>query len=825
MKKSTFLSGVILLAGMATVIAQTPTERQEIASRYDQVALAQLEAELATNFEENQQRAMVAAAANGWEIEIDLPNGGNALLVGLFPDGSPIYYTTDNREGGITTRTNLVHSGGASGLDLNGENMLGGIWDGGRVRSTHNLLNDRADQMDSPSSISNHSTHVAGTMIGNGDEFSGAVKGMAHVASLVAYDFNNDEPEMTSQAGEGLLVSNHSYGIPAGNSPIWYIGYYDSNARNIDRIIYNAPYYLPVCSAGNDRQSGGNTGDGGYDYLTDKSLAKNNIVVAAVNEVLNYTGPGSVIMSSFSSWGPPDDGRIKPDLSAKGVSMTSSNGPSNSSYTVMSGTSMATPNVSGSLMLLQQHYNDLNGEFMRASTLRALALMTADEAGTAPGPDYRFGWGLMNTARAADVITNNGDTSMIAEASIDANGAYTISFTADGTNDVFVAVAWTDPEGELLPAGNNDVATPSLINDLDAIITQEGTTNTFSPWILDGSNFTAAATTGVNNVDNIEIIQFTPPAAGEYALTVNHKGNFLIGNSQEFAVVMEGISNESFSVSTEDANIQACPAEMTVDFDIDVLYDEGVSETINFTVEDVPAGVNATLTPNSLTESGTVVLSIDDISSLALGSYTMKVIATGTSQTTNTLVTLEVVDTAAISQVELSSPPNNVINRPINLTFEWEEAIGVVENYVFELATDNAFSDIVASVTTEDNTTDVSGLEFETQYFWRVKGTSMCGDGDFSDVYIFTTEAELGFGENNIEGLQLYPNPTANVLTISAAVDLNSVEIYSVLGERVSGSAIKGNVTTLDISSLASGTYFVKITSQNTSAVKQIIKK
>ena len=94
--------------------------------------------------------------------------------------------------------------------------------------------------------------------------------------------------------------------------------------------------------------------------------------------------------------GPTDDGRIKPDISAKGgkhVFLYWSIKRFSSYARNFSGTSMSAPNVSGSLLLLQQHYNDLNGEYMLASTLRALALHTADEAGFAPGPDYRFGLG------------------------------------------------------------------------------------------------------------------------------------------------------------------------------------------------------------------------------------------------------------------------------------------------------------------------------------------------------------------------------------------------------------------------------------------------
>jgi hypothetical protein len=160
------------------------------------------------------------------------------------------------------------------GLDLNGENMIAGVWDGGRVRDTHNLLEDRTAQIDNPGSISNHATHVSGTMIGSASQVNGLAKGMAPMAELLTYDFGGDEPEMTNAAANGLLVSNHSYGIASSNVPLWYIGYYDSNARDIDRIVYNAPYYLPICSAGNDRQSGENPSDGGYDYLTDKSVAK-----------------------------------------------------------------------------------------------------------------------------------------------------------------------------------------------------------------------------------------------------------------------------------------------------------------------------------------------------------------------------------------------------------------------------------------------------------------------------------------------------------------------------------------------------------------------
>ena len=76
---------------------------------------------------------------------------------------------------------------------------------------------------------------------------------------------------------------------------------------------------------------------------------------------------------------------------------------------------MAAPSVTGSLALIQEHNEELNGVYLRSSTLKALTLHCADEAGSNDGPDYEFGWGLMNTQRMAEYITNNGSDVRILE--------------------------------------------------------------------------------------------------------------------------------------------------------------------------------------------------------------------------------------------------------------------------------------------------------------------------------------------------------------------------------------------------------------------------
>ena len=95
-------------------------------------------------------------------------------------------------------------------------------------------------------------------------------------------------------------------------------------------------------------------------------MSKNNLVVANANDVIYYSnGFVYTTINSSSSKGPSDDGRIKPDITGNGTGVYSTdsdpNDPSKTSlYRSATGTSMASPNIAGSLLLLQQYYNELN---------------------------------------------------------------------------------------------------------------------------------------------------------------------------------------------------------------------------------------------------------------------------------------------------------------------------------------------------------------------------------------------------------------------------------------------------------------------------------
>jgi len=261
-------------------------------------------------------------------------------------------------------------------------------------------------------------------------------------------------------------------------------------------------------------------------------------------------------MSSFSSWGPTDDGRIKPDLVADGVNVTSSIATGNSDYESESGTSMATPNTTGSLLLLQEYYSQLkSGSFMRSATLKGLAIHTAEEAGDAAGPDYRFGWGLLNVEKGAAVIkaaiiSKNADTSkhLLYENTLANGGTFSKTVVASGKGQLSATICWTDVSGAVTPTAKalNDT-TIKLVNDLDIRITKG--TSTYMPWILNPNNPSAAATKGDNIRDNVERVDIDSVVPGQtYTITVSHKGT-LSGGSQAYSLLVSGVGGTAYCTS------------------------------------------------------------------------------------------------------------------------------------------------------------------------------------------------------------------------------------------------------------------------------------
>jgi len=581
-------------------IAVQTFAQQPLVSDAKKAELSSFSSQLRSTFIVNKQQALSLAAQKGWPVTRRSRNGNHVFLQGVNSLGFPIYLTThNNTTAAATTGTNAVQPGGSLGLNLSGSgsNLVGklAIWDGGSVYTAHQEFAGKAITIKDGASVLDHTTHVAGTMIAKG--VYAPAKGMAfNASSLLSWDFDNDVAEM-SGAAAGLLLSNHSYGDVAGwdyNSDAsrweWYglpgdtvdytFGFYDTRAQSWDKIAYTAPYYLIVESAGNSRASNGpaigttyygyrsrtdqtivNKGarpttisdNSGYDIISTTGNAKNTLTVGAVNPLPSGpTNRSDVSIAYFSSWGPTDDGRIKPDIVGDGVNVTSVGIDNPTSYLTLSGTSMAAPNITGSLYLLQEYYSQKNsGSFMKSATLKGLVCHTAFDAGNV-GPDYIYGWGLLDMPRAAQAITDNGIKSMVKEYSLAQGQTQTFNVLASGADALIATIAWTDPQGTVLPDGTINSRTPKLINDLD-IKVSDGTT-TYNAWVLDPDHPSTAATTGNNIRDNVEQVYIANTIPGKaYAITVSHKGTLTSG-PQAYSLIVTGMGGTAYCSSAPLSN-------------------------------------------------------------------------------------------------------------------------------------------------------------------------------------------------------------------------------------------------------------------------------
>lgn len=625
---------ILLFSAFAGLQAfgQSVEQRKMITKDYDQKALKEMSQSLSEQYEKERQEAYDYAIRNNIPVIIDNANGSKSVLRRINKNAQLEYMTTFGKADGRTIQTDRLYPGGELGLALEGQGMIGGVWDAGKVRETHELLTGNVILKDAGNGPSpNHATHVTGIMVGKelpGSGNAGNSRGMAYKATAHAYDWNNDLSQMTSEAAQGLLVSNHSYGLDLGEvgNPLTVVGSYDQVSQATDNIAYNAKYYSIVTAAGNDRNLNYNPTEEGYNILGGwMATAKNTIVVAAVEEIFFgiYNGPSSVVMSNFSSWGPTNDNRVKPDISAQGVNVMSSIADSNTSYNSLQGTSMASPGVAGSLLLLQELSSDLNnGAFLRASTLKAIVINTVLQADAVPGPNPRYGWGLMSTANAAQLMldSHDGVNAYYDELELnDSQSDYEIKVKANGDGEVKATIAWTDKGGQ------------GLTNDLDMRI-KDSQGNTYYPWRLDPTGYALPPLRdGDNAVDNIEQIWVDNAVEGEeYTISITHKNN-LYQNVQEFGIAVSGIQNAPMSTAKNemvDVVMYPNPAQNTVNINL-----EEIMDNLDLSIYDMNGKM--VLAQNLRMDSKTASL---DISRLNKGIYFVKLRGEGKESTQKLIV-------------------------------------------------------------------------------------------------------------------------------------------------------------------------------------------
>ncbi len=303
-----------------------------------------------------------------------------------------------------------------------------------------------------------------------------------------------------------------------------------------------------------------------------------------------------------------------------------------------------------------------------------------------------------------------------------------------------------DVEGS---AGPFEVIAPNTALTWEALTTETVT------WDVAGTNSAPVSCANVDILMSTDggytypvTVATAVPNTGSASITVPNN----VGSNNRIKVICSDniffdISNTNFTItpaSTPDFLISAnppaaaaCPPSDAV-FSIDLDAIAGFSSSVSFSVSGVPAGATSNFSPSTVTPTGSTTLTIGNAAAATPGTYNLTVTATGGGSSKTTDLTLAI---GFPGDVVLTSPANGAEAVALATNFTWAAAAGATD-YEIQIATDAAFTNVVESATVASTSYSSAGLSVYTVYFWRVRATNGCGNGDYSSLFSFRTDAD-----------------------------------------------------------------------------------
>lgn len=662
MKNLNLLSAILLFCffNMLFCYGQSVDTKRNITKNYDPQ-----EAELVANSLKRKSKyartkKLIAISIDKLDPFFISRNGSFAELVSVDELGNPIYYESTNSINRGIIGIESVQQKVFEGITLLGQDMEIGLWDGTLPYKEHrefeNIPNrilyknaypdilDNRNQLWSYQYRQQHATHIAGTIGAYG--VNPQSKGVGSDYIIHGYDWLDDTIEMHYAAQNGLLVSNHSYGLSFFNYFGSFIldpkiiGAYYGQASDIDRITYAAPKYQPVVSAGNNRDEHRRINKkNGFDILVNRAVAKNIITVGNIDRELNN---GQMNIEISSSFGPTKDFRIKPDIAAPGTKVYSSLSPNtketfdkkdNQVYGELTGTSMAAPLVAATIGLWQQWCILNTNNAYDSATMRAIMANSATKMThyngelLAPGPNPIYGWGMINAAKGLDILERSYSETIVIERTLNNQEESLIWITGkDIVKNLKATLSWTDPAGEVSMSDiYYEIYKNALVNDLDMRIVSG--TKVYSPWYLNKDFNNLKALKGDNNVDNIEQIEEDLLPTKTFLVRITHKGT-LVNDQQRYSLVVTAdtplkLTKVTFPIGTKESKASTIkplhwpnPVETTLN--IQTNLDTGIHQVLIY-------NNTGKLVLNQNLQAIDTVLQVD-CSHLIIGSYIVKVI-------------------------------------------------------------------------------------------------------------------------------------------------------------------------------------------------------
>ncbi|MDF1809519.1 MAG: S8 family serine peptidase [Phycisphaerales bacterium] len=473
-----------------------------------------------------------------------------------------------NASNRVVTQVNTAQSAPYS-LDGSGVTVL--VYDGGTVRATHQDFSSRATNIDSDA-VSFHATHVAGTIGGAGVANSNHT-GMAPAVTILGAGFEvagglqpgflytdpgDLEADYSLAMSMGAEIANNSIGsnVAQNGYPCEWHGDYGVTAGVIDNVIRGSlgDQITIYWAAGNERGNG-RCGTS-YGTTAPPGNNKNAISVGALNS-------NNDSMTGFSSWGPSDDGRLRPVISAPGCQsngdggVTSTDSSSDTAYSTLCGTSMASPTAAGiGALILEDFRNQYPSMGDPSNQLMKTILIQGAEDILNTGPDFQTGYGSMRAVDSIDFMrSGNFDEQVVDQGS---SSTFTINVGA-GDPALKITMVWDDP------AGAPNVA-PNLVNDLDLIVIDPNGVRHF-PWTLNPANPNAAAVRNAeDHLNNIEQVQVDSPAIGTWQIQVT--GTTVTDGPQSFAIASssdlgDGLLSVSLNDNAPELILPGTPIDVT----------------------------------------------------------------------------------------------------------------------------------------------------------------------------------------------------------------------------------------------------------------------
>lgn len=461
----------------------------------------------------------------------------SAWVENISPNGFKV--STNQTSAAMSNATQAII--GVNPYNLDGNGQIAGVWDNGSARSTHEQYgglagvstpagwpgSSRVHNVNS-AGMADHVSHVTGTIVADGTGNAGA-QGYAPRALALVHDWNNIESERRQAVHSWHHVAdNHSYADFNGAADDW--AQYNSGTQLVDITnrdllicqVQSAGNYATYNPGGTYNKPFGNSNPTAS--VPTYNAHRNGLIIAAAEDNEDIAG--------FSSRGPALDGRLVPQFTANGVTLLSTGRAADNAYlgpASWSGTSMSGPSVCGSVVLLSQLWRrEHNDQMFTPDVARAVLAQTCrDKYNT--GPDYHFGFGIVDCKAAADLILADkaGGGDRIFRGTIRSGEVKEYSFSVSTSDPLHIVLSWLD-------IWASSGAAITLVNDLD-IELQDPSGTVYYPY----SGVTAAAsashthtftTAGPNRRDNIELVHVDSPAAGTWTLRV--KGNSIPANPQ-----------------------------------------------------------------------------------------------------------------------------------------------------------------------------------------------------------------------------------------------------------------------------------------------------